>query len=62
MPTAATDYIDHAVSHTSTLDANKGEQNAPDHEATLPEFGGDLDPHHLVPAIAFGHAAQFPLP
>lgn len=26
MHTAATDYIDHAVSHTSTLDANKGEQ------------------------------------
>lgn len=39
-----------------------GNRKAPGHEATLPEFGGDLDPHHLVPAIAFGHAARFPLP
>ncbi|MCX4986009.1 hypothetical protein [Streptomyces sp. NBC_00572] len=41
--------------------ALEGDVKAPGHEKTVPEFG-TLDAHHFVPAIAFGHAAQFPLP
>ncbi|MEU6988211.1 hypothetical protein ABZ946_33095 [Streptomyces sp. NPDC046324] len=37
-----------------------GDVKAPGHQKTIPEFG-TLDAHHMVPAIAFGHAAQFPL-
>jgi len=40
--------------------ALEGDKKAPGHEPTIPEFGS-LDAHHFVPAIAFGHAAQFPL-
>ncbi|MFG2291716.1 hypothetical protein [Streptomyces sp. NPDC048603] len=37
-----------------------GETKAPGHLKTIPEFGS-FDAHHMVPAIAFGHTAQFPL-
>ncbi|WP_406117234.1 hypothetical protein OG572_41180 [Streptomyces virginiae] len=37
-----------------------GDTKAPGHVKTIPEFGS-FDAHHMVPAIAFGHAAQFPL-
>ncbi|MEU7033290.1 hypothetical protein ABZ958_06330 [Streptomyces sp. NPDC046237] len=40
--------------------ALQGDKKAPGHQVVIPEFGS-LDPHHFVPAIAFGHAAQFPL-
>lgn len=39
----------------------EGNIKAPDHTKTIPEFGS-LDAHHFVPAIAFGHAGQFPIP
>jgi hypothetical protein len=50
-----------------------GDWDDPRHQKTIPEFGmaaklpkhpqGEgFDAHHFVPAIAFGHAAKFPLP
>jgi hypothetical protein len=36
----------------------EGDLDAPGHELTIPEFGRS-DAHHMVPAIAFGHAGQF---
>ncbi|POX46144.1 hypothetical protein C3489_32475 [Streptomyces sp. Ru71] len=38
-----------------------GDVKDPRHQVTIPEFG-KLDAHHMVPAIAFGHAALFPPP
>ncbi|MFJ4785444.1 hypothetical protein [Streptomyces sp. NPDC088794] len=38
-----------------------GDMKDPQHETTIPEFG-KLDAHHMVPAIAFGHAALLPQP
>jgi len=39
----------------------EGNIQAPGHRKDIPEFG-TLDAHHMVPAIGFGHAAQFKVP
>jgi hypothetical protein len=39
----------------------EGSVTDPGHQKTIPEFG-TFDAHHMVPAIAFGHAAQLGAP
>lgn len=72
MRTAPRALVDPALVRTRPAKPYKGvfilEGNSADERATWVQFSDAAlkpsgeDPHHTVPAVAFGHAAQFPLP